>query len=98
MVVFTKIPKESIRIPVVGGRTYSPDFAFVVKERGGNQRLHLVVEAKGKNIIELNEIERKKIEFANRFFDELKVGFETQHSGDRLAEIIKKALGKNQSK
>ena len=98
VVVFTKIPKNSIRIPVIGGRTYSPDFAFVVKERGGNQRLHLVVEAKGKNAIELNEIERKKIEFANRFFDELKVRFETQYSGDRLAEIIKKALGKNQSK
>ena len=98
VVVFTKIPKNSIRIPVIGGRTYSPDFAFVVKERGGNQRLHLVVEAKGKNAIELNEIERKKIEFANRFFDGLKVRFETQYSGDRLAEIIKKALGKNQSK
>lgn len=92
VVVFTKIPKNSIRIPVIGGRTYSPDFAFVVKEREGNQRLHLVVEAKGKNAIELNEMERKKIEFANRFFDELKVRFETQYSGNTLKNIIANAL------
>lgn len=92
VVVFTKIPKNSIRIPVIGGRTYSPDFAFVVKERGGNQCLHLVVEAKGKNAIELNEIERKKIEFANRFFDGLKVMFETQYSGNTLKSIIANAL------
>ena len=98
VVVFTKIPKESIRIPVVGGRTYSPDFAFVVREKRGSEFLHLVVEAKGKEEIGLSKMEEKKIEFAKRFFDELKVRFETQYSGDRLAEIIKKALGKNQSK
>ncbi|TWY24946.1 type III restriction-modification system endonuclease, partial [Serratia marcescens] len=28
--VFTKIPKNSIKIPVAGGYTYSPDFAYVV--------------------------------------------------------------------
>ena len=98
VVVFTKIPKESIRIPVVGGRTYSPDFAFVVREKRGSEFLHLVVEAKGKEEIGLSKMEEKKIEFAKRFFGNLKVRFEAQYSGDRLAEIIKKALSKNQSK
>lgn len=94
VVVFTKIPKNSIRIPIVGGKTYSPDFAFVVKEKEGNQFLHLVVEAKGKNANELNEIEKSKILFAQKFFQKMKVKFETQYSGDRLTEIIKRALHK----
>lgn len=92
VVVFTKIPKESIRIPVVGGKTYSPDFAFVVKRKEGDECLHLVVEAKGKDKSELNQIERLKIEFANRFFSHLKVKFEAQYSGDKMKEIIKRAM------
>ena len=30
VVVFTKIPKNSIKIPVAGGKSYSPDFAYVI--------------------------------------------------------------------
>ncbi|HPW67255.1 MAG TPA: type III restriction-modification system endonuclease, partial [Salinivirgaceae bacterium] len=29
VIVFTKIPKNSIKIPVAGGKSYSPDFAYV---------------------------------------------------------------------
>ena len=95
VVVFTKIPKESIRIPVVGGRTYSPDFAFVVREKRGSEFLHLVVEAKGKEEIGLSKMEEKKIEFAKRFFGNLKVRFEAQYSGDCMTKIIKRALLKS---
>lgn len=94
VVVFTKIPKNSIRIPVIGGRTYSPDFAFVVREKEGDERLHLVVEAKGKSKNDLSEVERKKIEFSNKFFEKTQVRFETQYVGDKLAEVIKRALRK----
>lgn len=97
VVVFTKIPKESIRIPVVGGRTYSPDFAFVVREKRGSEFLHLVVEAKGKEGIGLSKMEEKKIEFAKRFFGNLKVRFEAQYSGDCMTKIIKRALLKSDS-
>jgi type III restriction enzyme len=45
--VFTKIPKNSIRIPVAGGGTYSPDFAYVVKNKNGDKTLNLIVETKG---------------------------------------------------
>ncbi|WP_211278884.1 hypothetical protein, partial [Moraxella equi] len=32
VVVFTKIPKNAIKIPVAGGATYSPDFAYIPTE------------------------------------------------------------------
>jgi len=31
VIVFTKIPKNSIKIPIIGGKSYSPDFAYVLK-------------------------------------------------------------------
>lgn len=33
--VFTKIPKNSVKIPIVGGYTYSPDFAYVIEFENG---------------------------------------------------------------
>ena len=44
--MFTKIPKNSIKIPVAGGGTYSPDFAYIVKTKSG-EVLNFVIEAKG---------------------------------------------------
>ena len=42
VIVYSKIPKSSIRIPLVGGHTYSPDFAYVVKSADGKSALNLV--------------------------------------------------------
>ncbi|WP_327786763.1 hypothetical protein [Vibrio anguillarum] len=36
LTVFTKIPQNSIKIPVSGGYSYSPDFAYVVKTSKGD--------------------------------------------------------------
>ncbi|WP_236733524.1 hypothetical protein [Aliivibrio fischeri] len=36
LTVFTKIPKNSIKIPVADGGTYSPDFAYVIKTKQGD--------------------------------------------------------------
>jgi type III restriction enzyme len=38
VVVFTKIPKNSIKIPVAGGASYSPDFAYVLNYKDGQQK------------------------------------------------------------
>lgn len=46
--VFTKIPRNSIRIPVAGGGTYSPDFAYVIEYKGGQKQLNLIIETKDK--------------------------------------------------
>ena len=46
VIVFTKIPKNSIKIPVAGGASYSPDFAYVLDFNDGNKQLHFIVETK----------------------------------------------------
>ena len=94
--VFTKIPKNSIKIPVVGGFSYSPDFAYVVKDQKGKQSLHLIVETKGKDKRDLSSNEQKKIEHAERFFssigNDISVKFETQFQGNKIVDILKKAM------
>lgn len=97
VVVYTKIPRNSIRIPVAGGGTYSPDFAYVVKRKDGKKELNLVIESKGKESTrELNRDESKKIKHAEEFFKQmnkegsLDVKFETQFNDVEIADIINK--------
>ncbi|MCO6565167.1 MAG: type III restriction-modification system endonuclease [Apibacter sp.] len=98
VIVYTKIPKNTIRIPVAGGASYSPDFAYVVKRKDGKQQLNLVVETKGKEKIDLRTEEEQKIKHAEKFFQELnknnsiEVKFETQFKAENIADIIKKHL------
>ena len=42
VVVYGKIPRNSIAIPTVAGGTYSPDFMYVVKKKNGekNKRIN----------------------------------------------------------
>lgn len=94
--VFTKIPKNSIKIPVSGGGTYSPDFAYVVKNKDGRQTLNLIVETKNKEQRGLNSDESQKIKHAQEFFkninSDIEVKFETQFENNKIKEIIKKLL------
>ena len=46
VIVFTKIPKNSIKIPVAGGKSYSPDFAYVIDFEDGSKKLYFIVETK----------------------------------------------------
>ena len=96
VIVFTKIPKSSIRIPVAGGGTYSPDFAYVVKNKDGKQILNLVVETKNKEERLLDKAEKQKIEHAKVLFSNLpgsvNVAFRTQFQKEKITEIIKKAI------
>lgn len=90
VVVFTKIPKNSVRIPIIGGGTYSPDFAYVVQFKEGKKELNFVVETKNKEINDLSAEENMKIHsaeilFSSEFFD---VKFKTQLKNEKIISLI----------
>lgn len=95
--VFSKIPRNSIRIPIAGGGTYSPDFAYVVETEKG-QTLNLIIETKDTSSSDsLRAEENRKIKHAERLFnqmeaDGLSVSFSTQFQDDLIKDIINKAL------
>ena len=74
VIVFTKIPKNSIKIPVAGGKTYSPDFAYVLKFKDGKQKLNFIVETKDVGSDDgLREEEKAKIiKQKDRLMEEIK--------------------------
>lgn len=91
--VFTKIPKNSIKIPVAGGFTYSPDFAYVIKTKGG-QILNFVIETKNvEHKGSLREEEKCKIKHAEALFNKIsesvQVNFQTQFANDLVSDLIK---------
>lgn len=94
VIVFTKIPKNSIKIPVAGGKSYSPDFAYVLKFKDGGQKLHFIVETKNVGSMdELRQEEKVKIKHAERFFDgKLSIEFRTQFSGKQMKDLISEIL------
>lgn len=91
--VFTKIPKSSIRIPVAGGGTYSPDFAYVVERKDGKKSLSFVVETKDKDERDLYKDEEQRIKHAEELFNQLNPGieivFKTQFKSQHMVELIK---------
>lgn len=95
--VFSKIPKNSIRIPISGGSTYSPDFAYVVETEEG-KTLNLIIETKDTNSSDnLRANESRKIKHAERLFnqmqaDGLSVSFSTQFQHNLVKDIIRDAL------
>jgi type III restriction enzyme len=91
VIVFTKIPKNSIKIPVAGGKSYSPDFAFVLKFKDGEQKLNFIVETKDVNSKDgLRDEEKFKIKHAEKFFEgKVKIEFKTQFSNNKIVDLIK---------
>lgn len=94
--VFTKIPKNSIKIPVAGGFTYSPDFAYVVNTSEGDY-LNFIIETKnveGKDT--LRKEEERKIKHAKELFNQIskdvKVEFKTQFADDVIYDLIKQSV------
>ncbi|GAB4345648.1 MAG: type III restriction-modification system endonuclease [Flammeovirgaceae bacterium] len=94
VIVFTKIPKNSIKIPVAGGKSYSPDFAYVLKLKNGQQKLHFIVETKNyENQTGLSEEEKAKLRHAEEFFGgNVKIKFKTQFSNNKIAALIKEII------
>jgi len=99
VVVFTKIPKNSIKIPVAGGKSYSPDFAYVINFENGDKKLHFIVETK--NVSSENSLrkeEKQKIRHAEKFFNEdVKIEFKTQFSNNKIIELIKEIISDNKA-
>lgn len=91
VVVFTKIPKNSIKIPIAGGMSYSPDFAYVLKFKDNTKTLHFVVETKNlKGTTQLRQEEIHKIKHAEKFFEgKVKIEFTTQFSNDKMIDLIR---------
>jgi type III restriction enzyme len=94
VIVFTKIPKNSIKIPVSGGKSYSPDFAYVLKFKDGEQKLNFIVETKDVNSKDgLRDEEKFKIKHAEKFFDgRVKIEFRTQFSNNKIVDLIKEII------
>ncbi|MFV0498650.1 MAG: type III restriction-modification system endonuclease, partial [Bacilli bacterium] len=90
VVVFTKIPKNSVKIPIVGGYTYSPDFAYVVDFEDGKKQLNLVVETINKHHKDLSSEEEMKIKSAEKLFKSnfIDVKFRRQMTNDEMINII----------
>lgn len=105
VVVYSKIPKGSVRIPLVGGHSYSPDFAYVVKTKDGKTCLNLVVETKDKTENDLAVNESQRIAHAERFFAQVagqeagqdtapafNIQFRKQLTNQKMLQVIQQAL------
>jgi len=89
VIVFTKIPKNSIRIPVAGGKSYSPDFAYVLNFEDGKKKLYFIVETKNTDEESLRDEETQKIKHAEKFFGAtIQIKFRTQFSNRKIANLI----------
>jgi len=87
--VFTKIPKNSIKIPIAGGKTYSPDFAYVINFEDGNKKLYFIVETKNTDEESLRNEEKQKIKHAEKFFgDSVQIIFKTQFNNKKIVDLI----------
>jgi type III restriction enzyme len=90
--VFAKLPKISIPTPY---KTYNPDFVYLIETQGDRQ-LFLVVESKGyKSSRDITEKERKKIEYAEKFFKFLQnqlpgidIRYKTRFNSQKLSDIL----------
>jgi len=93
VIVFLKIPKNSIKIPVPGGKSYSPDFAYVLRFKDNSKKLYFVVETKDKEEKDLSTEEKLKIKFAEKLFrDKIKIKFRKQMRNKNIKTLIREIL------
>lgn len=96
LIVYGKIPNNSIRIPTITDETYSPDFMYVVQKKDGTIQMNIVIETKDVNQeTDLRPKESAKIDCAKLFFEQiskdnplLPVKFERQINRQKMNEII----------
>ncbi|MFT9597692.1 type III restriction-modification system endonuclease [Mesobacillus sp.] len=98
VVVFGKIPRSSIRVPLYYGGTTSPDFMYVLKKPSGEHIINFIVETKDvKKDSGLRDEEKMRIKSAKEFFETLKedglnVSFEKQMKKDDIVTLIRKLV------
>ena len=91
IVVFAKLPR--VNIPTIHGKSYNPDFGYVIQE-GGQKSLYFIVETKGvDDIKKISKEETVKIESAKVFFETMKkrgynVHYESKINSDQLSQMI----------
>ena len=100
VLVYGKIPRRSIKIPVCWGGTYSPDFMYVIRNSDGTIQYNFVIETKDVSSNgSLRDDEKRKILCGIEFFKQLKaegykVIFEEQLKTDNIVAMIKKSVAK----
>jgi len=89
--VFAKLPK--VNIPTAHGRSYNPDFGYVI-EQDNKKELYFIVETKGyDNFDDISMKEKLQIRSAEAFFKQLKakginVEYRTKLNSPELSQII----------
>ena len=95
VIVFGKIPARSIRIPLIGGGTYSPDFMYVVEKDNKVKEVNLVIETKDYETEDMIPSDQLfKINCARAFFNKLQddnynVEYKVQLRTTQMLDIIK---------
>jgi type III restriction enzyme len=95
IIVFGKLPR--IHIPTAHGRSYNPDFGYVIESKE-NKELYFVVETKGRDTFnEISDKEKLQIKSAEAFFQELKtkgvnVVYKTKINQNDLSQMIEDIL------
>lgn len=95
VVVFGKIPRKSIQIPLFTGGTTSPDFMYVINSNDGEYEINFIVETKDMYDDKgLRRGEEYRIKSAEKFFQTLKknglnVIFKKQLKNDDIVAMIK---------
>ncbi len=95
IIVFGKLPK--VNIPTAHGRSYNPDFGYVIKT-DDKKELYFVVETKGYDTYEeIGNKEKLQIESAKAFFKGLQkfcvnVRYETKLNSPALSQLISDIL------
>jgi type III restriction enzyme len=95
VIVFGKIPRRSIQIPLFTGGTTSPDFMYVINAEDGKTELNFIVETKDMtDDKDLRLGENYRIKSAEKFFETLKeeglnVVFKEQLKSDDIVAMIK---------
>lgn len=103
--VFTKIPKNALKIPVAGGKSYTPDFAYILKS-GDKGQIYCVIESKGKDERDLSDEEQSKIARAEKFLEQsgifnangATIHFKPQFEKDTITAILQECLAKHSNK
>ncbi|WP_165241509.1 type III restriction-modification system endonuclease [Corynebacterium lizhenjunii] len=95
VIVYGKIPRRSIRVPVYFGGTTSPDFMYLLKGSDGKASLNFIIETKDvKDKSDLRESEQLRFEAAKKFFESISseninVQFSPQLKHDDIVTLIK---------
>ena len=95
VIVFGKIPARSIRIPLIGGGTYSPDFMYVVKRDNDVKEINLVIETKDYDTFDkIPSDQQFEINCAKEFFEKLQedkynVKYKVQLRNSQMLDILK---------